>query len=308
MDVILHLGAHRTATTTLQRMLGQSHVALQDAGVAYWGPKRLRAGLFHGLYGSGPDLPTARAGRPARRIGLQLTMAEDAGAQTLFVSEENMLGSMRAITEAQRLYPAAGARVAGFAAPFSGHRLMLGLSIRCYDGFWSSVLGWRLQRGGPLPRQALCDRLVTQPRRWRHVIADLAQAVPEARLKVWTHEAMAGRPGDVVSALTGVDLSLRGGDAWRNPTPNVSELRSYLEEIGADPSFARPSAGRFMPFDADQRAALRAQYAEDLAWLAAGAGGLADYLDEAGARTLRPTGQGRGRPDDGEFGRLAQPG
>jgi hypothetical protein len=308
MEILLHVGAHRTATTTLQRMLGQSHVALQDAGLAYWGPKRCRAGLFDGLYGSGPALPPRRTGRATRRVALQARMARDNGAAMLLVSEENMLGTMRANTGAQVLYPDAGARVAGFAAGFAGHGLTIGISLRCYDAYWASVLGWRMRRGGPLPRPGFCDRLVTQPRRWRSVISDMARSVPAARVVVWTHETMAGQPDALVARLTGCRIALAGAQDRHNASPSLAELRGYLEDIGADPALARGAGGRFMPFDADQRRALRDQYAEDLAWLAAGAGGLAEYLDEAGARTLRPTGQGRGRPDDGEAGRLAHSG
>jgi len=308
LEILLHIGAHRTATTTLQRMMGQGRPAMQDTGLAYWGPKRCRGGLFDGLYGATVALPPRRPGRALRRVALQAKMAEDAGAALLFVSEENMLGTMRRNIEAQRLYPGAGDRVAGFAAGFAGLGLTIGLSIRCYDAYWASCLGWRMQRGGPLPRPALCDRLVTQPRRWRHVIAELAQGLPGARITVWTHETMAGQPAALVERLTGCRIAPQAAGAWRNPTPSLTHLRGYLDDIGADPALARGTGGRFMPFDADQRRALRDQYAEDLAWLAAGAGGLAEYLDEAGARTLRPTGQGRGRSDDGQPGRLAQSG
>jgi hypothetical protein len=309
MQIVLHLGAHRTATTTLQQTLGESHIALQGAGLAYWGPKRLRAGLFDGLYEGGPVLPPRRRGRAQGRVALQLRQAADGGAKTLLVSDENMLGTMRQIMQAQRLYPGAGERVARFAEAFAPHQVTLGLSIRCYDAFWASALGWRMRRGGPLPLPSLCDRLVTQPRRWRHVIADLAQAVPEARIAVWTHEAMAGRPVDLIAALTGARVALKGAERWCNPGARLSDLRAYLDDIGADPALARGTAGRFMPFDPDQRTALRAQYAEDLSWLAQGAGGLASHIDEAGAMTLRPTGQGRGPRDDRDHAwRLAQPG
>ncbi len=76
--------------------------------------------------------------------------------------------------------------------------------------------------------------------------------------------------------LTGCALALRGGDRWCNHGARLADLRAYLDDIGADPALARGADGRFMPFDPDQRAALRAQYAEDLAWLADGADGLAD--------------------------------
>ena len=309
MEILLHLGAHRTATTTLQQMLGQSHLALQGAGLGYWGPKRLRAGLFDGLYGGDEALFPRKPGRAKARVRLQARAMADQGTALLFVSEENMLGTMRRLLSQGRLYDGAGARVARFAQGFDGHGVTLGLSIRCYDAFWTSVIGWRLRHGGALPDAALCERLITQPRRWRHVIADLAQAMPGTPIRVWTHEAMAGRPDLLVARLTGARLALRGRDAWCNPTPPAAQLIAACRQTGLAKAGSLPiRAGRFMPFSPFQRAIMRAQYQEDLDWLAAGAGGLATYIDTAGAKTPRPTGQGKGRPDDHTDGCMAQAG
>ena len=309
MEILLHLGAHRTATTTLQHMLGQSHVSLQGAGFGYWGPKRLRAGLFDGLYGSDDAFFPRKTGRAHARISLQARQAAELGTALLFVSEENMLGTMRRLLSQTRLYDGAGARVARFAEAFDDYGVTLGLSIRCYDAFWTSVIGWRMRHGGALPDAALCARLITQPRRWRHVIADLAQAMPGIAIRVWTHEAMAGKPDHLITQLSGMRLGMRGQDAWCNATPTAAQLIAACREAGLDGAAALPQrAGRFMPFSTHQRTILRAQYQEDLAWLAAGAGGLATYIDRAGAKTRRLTGQGRGRPDDQDDGCLAQAG
>jgi hypothetical protein len=59
MDVVLHVGAHRTASTTFQKTLGANGAALAEAGVVYWGPKCTRAGLFDGLIGAARRLDAA---------------------------------------------------------------------------------------------------------------------------------------------------------------------------------------------------------------------------------------------------------
>ena len=53
MDVILHIGVHRTATTTFQAYLRERSDMLADQGLAFWGPRRTRNGLFHGIHGQG---------------------------------------------------------------------------------------------------------------------------------------------------------------------------------------------------------------------------------------------------------------
>jgi len=49
MDVILHIGAHRTATTTFQKYMRSRSAEFAARGVAFWGPLRTRRGLFAGL-------------------------------------------------------------------------------------------------------------------------------------------------------------------------------------------------------------------------------------------------------------------
>lgn len=307
MEIFLHVGAHRTATTPLQRLLGRNQPALDRAGLSYWGPERTRGGLFHGLTAPGDAVLPWQVGRAEKRVRLEVARLVGLGRSGLFISDERMLGSLRGVLDDMRLYRDAGARVSRCAAGLRDHRLTVGLTLRCYDTWWASVLGVRLTRGGPVPHPALCDRLITQPRRWRHVIADLARAVPEARLLVWTHEAMADRPDALIGRLTGLTLDLNGDRRARaNPGPGAAALRAYLGDCGARPDAIRTASGRFMPFDPHQRAILRAQYAEDLAWLAAGADGLADYLMDPDHRFPRPAGQRKGSPDDRHHARLAQ--
>lgn len=47
MDIILHLGAHRTASTSFQRYMRSVSDALAAGGTGFWGPGRTRKGLFH---------------------------------------------------------------------------------------------------------------------------------------------------------------------------------------------------------------------------------------------------------------------
>lgn len=306
MDVILHLGAHRTATTHFQHMMGHNGTDLARRGLAYWGPKRTRTGLFHGLYGSSEAVLPWQKDRAKKRIRLRARQHDQDGMRQLVVSEENMLGPLRAVVEGPTLYPGAGAHVARFAEGFGDHPLTLGLGIRCYDAWWASVLAFRLPRGGPLPKPALLERMITQPRRWRHVIADVARAAPQARLLVWTHEARADDPVALLRAVTGRrQLKLRPWDRRiANPAPTPEALSDYLDACNADARLIRNAQGRFMPFDAHQREVLRAQYADDLTWLAAGAEGLATYIDDAPEQGIE-TGQkrGRGRRDEGPYNR-----
>jgi len=301
VDIILHVGAHRTASTTLQRMMGASKRATDAAGVAYWGPKRTRSGLFNGL--GGITLPRQRR-RVLARIGFQAAQLAQGGTRALWISEENLLGTMRRNIADLRLYPDAADKLAPLGVVLGDHPLTVAMAVRSYDSYWASVLAFRLTRGGAVPTPDLIDRLITQPRRWRHVVASVAAAVPQARVVVWTHEAMADMPDRLVGHLTGVQMALHGADAWCNTMPSIGKLRETVEDFGGDPTLLRATVGRFMPFDDAQRAVLRAQYADDLAWLRAGAGGMATYIDDL-ATEPDATGQARGYDHDRKHRRLA---
>lgn len=307
MDVILHIGAHRTATTTLQRVLGQNQARLRANGVTYWGPKRTRGGLFSGLLGdAGPILPW-QADQIVRATGLvrmETMQLEQAGYRALIVSEENILGTVRENLWRGALYPEAAARLDRFRAPFAGLAGTIAIGLRCYDAYWASAMAFALAKGGPAPDAEVTARLIDQPRRWRDLITEAARAFPDARILVWSYEGLGARPEAQLRAMIGAIPDLSGLRDWHNAAPTPGFLRAVLADRGEPAALIAEAAGRFMPFDTGQRMALRAQYAEDLDWLRNGAGGLATFIDDP-ATNGAATGQGRGRPNDGDDRRLA---
>jgi hypothetical protein len=309
VKILLHLGAHRTGTTALQRHLAGNGATLGAAGLAYWGPRRLRGGLFRGLYAPPEQRAAGRAARRASgRIAMRLCAEAEAGTGAVIVSEENMLGTLRDCLAQGVLYPGAGARVARFAAPFRGREVRLVLTVRDPAAWWASALAFQLSRGGPLPTPALCARLAAGARGWRDVVSDIADAVPWARLTVLRYDGTtspATWSAAVWTQLTGVAPMLAGTPGRHNAAAGPACLRALAAEAGADPAVIRVAAGRFRPFDPDQRRRLAARYAADLSWLQAGADGLVCYIDAQGATDAPATGRKRGRtheglePDDG---------
>ena len=60
MDIILHLGAHRTGAASFQCYLRSVDAELAGLGIGFWGPQRTRQGLFHGLYDAQPNRAPGR--------------------------------------------------------------------------------------------------------------------------------------------------------------------------------------------------------------------------------------------------------
>ncbi|MDB4106378.1 hypothetical protein N9553_00765, partial [bacterium] len=98
MDILLHLGAHRCASTTFQSYLWNNRVALSKQGLTCWTPKRTRNGLLRGLVRH-PALISVQDERDGiRSIGrmrVEISRLRNNGQDALLISEENILGSMR---------------------------------------------------------------------------------------------------------------------------------------------------------------------------------------------------------------------
>lgn len=302
MDVILHFGAHRTATTTFQRMMGRSGDALRATGRAYWGPKRTRSTLFDGLLGPAAGIMpwvSRRGHRAAGRVQLAMSELEEQGASSLLISEENMVGTLRQTLATGKLYPDAHGRGARLGSVFGENCVRIGVGIRSYDAWWTSAIAFSVAKAGPVPGPALTETVIAQPRRWRDVITDLADVFPAAEVVVWTHEVMAARPELVAKALIGPDLPrLRGTRDWHNAAPTPAAMRGYLSDLGQPTDGVIEKEGRFQPFAPQDRRVLQAHYADDIAWLRAGEDERITYIDDLGTDP-GATGHGEGQANEG---------
>ena len=294
MDVILQIGAHRTASTSFQTYLRQSSDALGDQGIGFWGPLRLRKGLLHGVM---PDALVARRSiafaRAQGRIGLQLESSKQMGLSQVIVSDENMLGKMRHNISCQSLYPSAGERIARTIAAFRGAIQVIHLSIRCLSQYWPSALSFCIPRGVLVPKSERILALAQQPRDWRDVITDISAAAPNARIFVSTYEQFGARPQALASYLLGGPAPQMGKAIWRNQRPAARDLiRLPLSDCELERLNAQISADAWQPFSSAQCAMLQERYADDLFWLRCGADGLAHYLeDPASAQMGYPASQ-----------------
>lgn len=311
MEIILHLGAHRTASTSFQHYMRANTAALAARGLGYWGPEVTRDGVLSGVIPvAGGQSANAQLERARGRIALRLAEARAEGLHRVLVSDENMIGASRRNLRHGRLYPGIGERMARFAHAFDGRISRVALSVRGQDSWWASALAYGVARGHGVPGVDALDRLVTVNRHWREVIGDLACALPGIDLVVLPHEVHAGQPEARLRAMTGLEgLPRKASRLWLNRAPDLAALRRAVAARGGDAAQLPEGEGRWLPFDRDQRLALQEAYADDLFWLAAGAEGLARLCEETGpdeAGRHLPFGQyARGHHDGDEERRLA---
>jgi hypothetical protein len=294
MEIILHLGAHRTATTSFQHYMRANAATLAARGVGHWGPDVTRDGILTGVIPlPGGETAARQLERARGRIALRLAQARKAGLRLIVVSDENMIGAARRNLRQGRLYDGAGERVARFAHAFDGRISRVAVSIRGQDAWWSSALAYGVARGQRLPAAGDLDRLVTVNRHWREVIGDLACALPGVDLVVLPHERHGAHPEDRLHHMTGLDdPPRRAARVWLNRAPDLAALRRAVLARGGDAGLLPEGEGRWQPFDTYQKQALQEAYADDLFWLSAGADGLARLTKETG-----PTEAGTHPPD-----------
>lgn len=289
MDISLHLGVHRTGSTSLQVFMNDNRKLLARDKVAVWGPGRTRSGLFEGLIRD-PDMLSEAdqvlGDRSVQRIKMELDRARKNGMGRVVISEENMSGTMARNLRRCRLYDQVGPRLKRFAPAFEGHALRIGLAIRSYDTYWASALAFRVKGGEELPSAKKLDALTLQPRRWRHVVSDIAAVFPQAEICIWTFEGWMGLPQAQLNALTGTRLphGLTNDTRLNNASLSSAEIGRIAQERGQHEAAKAllPQPGRYQPFDAQQLQKLRQDYATDLDWLTQGSDGLATYFDPAG--------------------------
>lgn len=277
MDIILHLGAHRTGTTALHSYLRGNRAALARLKLALWDPEVLHRGLAAGMMG--PVVPpnpalAARALRSVGRIGMRLAQLDRDGVDRLLIADPAMIGSLRENLAHSQLYPELVPRLARFGNVLGPRCSRVVLVIRSYDEYWASAIAETLPMGLPLPDEGRLERLVTQPRRWRRLASELATVFPRAEILVCPYEVLAGQLDLLLAETLGEPFPLLPGAAQRlHKRPSRDMLRQVLRDRRIPPAAIDGGPAPWQPFQPWHIEILQAQYAEDVDWLVRGGDG-----------------------------------
>ncbi len=278
-DIVLHLGAHRTASTALQQALHRQRAALSAAGVGYWGPAALRGGKFPKLYKKlGNARPDAEGQQEYAQIiatnrkilHQRLAYQRQLGHQKLIVSDENLLGDMGQNARLGTLYDSAPNRLALLAGVFGDGCQRVVLCIRSYEAYWRSLLVFCIGDGMGAPDARHRARLAAQPRRWRHIVLELRTAFPTAQIEVLDFGAWAGQTTALIALLGETSVAPTGAATQKiNASPSRNTLYRLLLARGDADSAQKIGnvSGVYQPFSSGEIAQMQADYAADLAWL-----------------------------------------
>lgn len=257
MALILHLGAHKTATTHLQKSLQLAVGTLAEAGIYYAGPDLLR----------GDDCPLVEAVAAKGRIAH--THAERAGAvlqqartdyRDLLISDENLLGGtnrMGLFDRRGRIYPLAAARLRRIIELAGEQDVTVALSVRDPAAFMVSAFSLQITRGRELDiRDYLCGRDPAAIS-WSELAQRLLGVAGVGRLVVWRYEDYGRLRPQVLARLLSAGIALQIPEP---PPANVGlTQKAYewlihraMEDSDADLRSLVKEAWRKYPKSADQ--------------------------------------------------------
>lgn len=239
VSVLLHLGAHRTGSTSFQKFLAINAARLDRQGIAVLTPPDTRPGPIGADRLAGPRL---------------------------IVSEENLIGTMEECLRARALYPEALAEMRKHPALID-HVETVYLSVRSYAAWWNSVVTYSLRAGASLPDDAAIARMSDAARRWPETVADIRTTFPQARILVREFFWRTGSPLLQLQKLTNwVDIdALEPLKGVHNHRPRVSRLLANGRLDGTDARVARFIEGdQLQIFCADRVRRMNDAYMQDL--------------------------------------------
>ncbi len=282
--VAFHIGAHKTATSHLQRSLLKASDALADVGVRYYGPDyfRLPGRAIPRLFGLNTDKDPAKVKRSPQD---QLRLMRK-GASRLVLSEENYVGvlnSPRRLPVKSR-YPDAAGRV-GALAKVMGRDIDVFVCLRRPTAFINSAYCQMLMGGRVMPMARYKDINPTDGIDWLDLMRRLRHAPGIGELTVWRYEDYTPLFNDICAGLVGADHGHLVTPLPRRihvglSSPAVAEvLHRHAQGDGKEMGFAArkilPIEEGYPPFDGftqDEHSASKQVYDDQIAAIAAMAG------------------------------------
>jgi hypothetical protein len=192
--LILHLGAHKTATTYLQSILAANRLKLSQAGVGFLPLDQVRhevtGQLAHGKI-SAPSL-VERFSSPDHPL-----------PSVICYSDENLLGTCPQMVAQQRIYPTAGRLPRAIAKHIGEVDTTVCLCIRSHSTFLVSVWAEALRAGLFVPFPQYIEKAINNEPSWLPIIDAVQEALPWSRVVVWQFEHLRALHAEIISALTG---------------------------------------------------------------------------------------------------------
>jgi len=281
----LHVGAHKTATTHLQKSLEANRDLLAKSGSALLTPREIRAGK---------TTLQDRLALPFHPLRTQEVLDElRAPHSHLLISEENALRAPHPWVKGapKGLYPWGVELISMLAEALPDQAITVALAVRDYAGFYRSFYAQMLLAGRTITFEEFLAHCGYPNTSWRPLIEAFSQVTTVDRLLVWDYADYPSLKSPILEALCpGIDPSefiWSDGRAHEGLSERavMDVLTSDLGEMPKDGSAARQARAKiakdarkrfpispdwpvFDPWSREEKDASLASYEADLAEIA----------------------------------------
>ena len=183
IKIIIHAGAHKTASTHLQNRLLENEKRVVKSGCSYLGPKKIRdqfGTLWRALGRS--DTPDEQERKLA---------ALAAGQPRLVISEENIIGGFKDLMNGPNraiLYPKAVERLARLAQLVAPNPLHIAMAVREPSSYYVSVYNQLLLSGRFQTLERFSKGLDPMAVKWSDILRPIAEIPGVAAVSIWRYE------------------------------------------------------------------------------------------------------------------------
>lgn len=239
-------------------------------------PRELRVGLSKERPGWGA-LRWGKRHDVTDALIAQHASAAAQGVRNLVVSEENLSDYMVVMLRSGRIYGNIYRRMVRLRPLAEGNNLTVIFAIRRYDSFLSSLYALRTIREPLPPFEHFKPRLAALRVRWPEVVAEIARALPSAKIEVVTFETAHDHATAFMRTVLGLQNIAEVRDSGHRvlPSPSAQAVARLNEMKSVDDmsierrqavvhAFPRSAYGAFAPWDAGEAEMLVQAYEEDL--------------------------------------------
>jgi hypothetical protein len=270
--IVLHVGAHKTATTYMQKKLAINRDLLASHGIHYDPLEVLRERFTPALN----DISNARH-------DYLDDLRARIGRQDVVISEENIIGMPGDLIRKGAYYADAHERLRTLAKLVSVDRPEIFIALRDYSGFCVSMYSEYLRHREFMTFADYFAQYKRSRFTWMKVIDDIVRAMPNARLVAWDFGRFRQSEGRIFSRMLGIDaagLAAPEGPVRESFSEKAIQAfealssildRSELKKLIGPISRHLPKSDAypaFQPLTQQDKATLKAQYDQDLAEIA----------------------------------------
>jgi hypothetical protein len=245
MKVHVHLGAHKTATTYLQRQLQRNITSLTAAGIFCPHQKTLQDAFgryFNALVHLYPYAGLAI--RPFLEGKIDALVGSAGAPSSAILSDENLAGMLAFNHKQGGLYRNVGRRTGLLASVLARHKPHFYFAIRSYKDFLPSAYLQLATNGREPEYQAYLDSFDLEKYGWTAAVRQIADTVGAENLTVWTYEKFARDNRSIFDLLVpGVELDIEADQSRRVVLPSMT-MKGLRVMQAIEGKFSKPELAR----------------------------------------------------------------